>query len=77
MNIQTEENFQAIDKLNPLAEKFSVLRYSDSAISLIPHGFFKDWLDNDLINSDVGSFSIGRCSGIGVGSIVKYDSSHQ
>lgn len=77
MNIQTEENFVGIDKESPLAKKFIVIRFSDGSFSSIPHGFFRDWLDNDLIDADFGNFCIGRCSGFGVGSIAKFDSNLQ
>ena len=46
-------------------------------MSTIPHGFFRDWLDNDLLDAGFGDFYIGRCSGVGVGSVVKYDTATQ
>lgn len=46
-------------------------------MSTIPHGFFRDWLDNDLLDVEIGNFYIGRCSGIGVGSVAKYDTNQQ
>lgn len=41
---------------------------------MIPNNFFRDWLDEE---AKVGTFSIGKCSGIGVGSIAKYDAGLQ
>lgn len=77
MNIQTEENFCGLDKKSPLSKNFNILRYEDGSISTIPHGFFRDWLDNDLLDAGFGDFYIGRCSGVGVGSVVKYDTATQ
>ena len=77
MNIQTEENFCGLDKKSPLSKNFNILRYEDGSMSTIPHGFFRDWLDNDLLDAGFGDFYIGRCSGVGVGSVVKYDTATQ
>lgn len=46
-------------------------------MSTIPHGFFRDWLDNDLLDTGIGDFYIGRCSGVDVGSVAKYDTNQQ
>ncbi|WP_338080161.1 hypothetical protein [Comamonas aquatica] len=70
MNIQTEENFCGLDKKSPLSKNFNILKYKDGSMSTIPHGFFSDWLDNDLLDAVFGDFYIGRCSGVGVGSVV-------
>lgn len=77
MNIQTEENFCGLDKKSALSKYFNILKYEDGSTSTIPHGFFRDWLDNDLLDADIGDFYIGRCSGVGVGSVAKYDTSQQ
>lgn len=77
MNIQTEENFCGLDKKSPLSKNFNILRYEDGSMSTIPHGFFRDWLDNDLLDAGFGDFYIGRCFGVGVGSVVKYDTATQ
>ncbi|WP_313771669.1 hypothetical protein [Comamonas aquatica] len=77
MNIQTEENFCGLDKKSPLSKNFNILRYEDGSMSTIPHGFFRDWFDNDLLDVGFGDFYIGRCSGVGVGSVVKYDTATQ
>lgn len=77
MNIQTEENFFGLDKKSPLSKKFNILSYDDGSRSMIPHGFFRDWLGNDLMDTGVSNFYIGRCSGVGVGSVVKYDADQQ
>jgi len=77
MNITTEDNFLNIDATHPWANQFSILRYADSSTSSIPHGFFRNWLDEDISNANYGNFFIGRASGCGVGSIVKYDSNQQ
>lgn len=77
MNIQTEDNFVGVNKNTPQAKKSIIFQYEDGSTYSIPHGFFRDWLDNDLIDSNVGDFYIGRCSGVGVGSIVKYDTNQQ
>lgn len=73
MNIQTEDNFIGVDKNSPSSKQWIILKYEDGATSTIPHGFFRDWLDQDLIDANFGDFYIGRCSGLGVGSIAKYD----
>ena len=73
MNINTEVDCLGIDQANPLAGKFTVLTYADGTVSTIPNGFFRDWLDQDVMETHEGAFHIGKCSGLGVGSIVKYD----
>jgi len=74
MNISTEDNFLGVSEDTPYAEQFLVLSYADGSFSTIPHQFFRDWLDDE---PQFGSFYIGRCSGLGVGSLVKYDSDAQ
>jgi virginiamycin A acetyltransferase len=73
MNIQTESNFCGTDPDDPLAAQFTIIKFTDGSKSTFPHGFFKDWLDRDVMDSHPGDFHIGRNSGVGVGSIVKYD----
>jgi virginiamycin A acetyltransferase len=74
MHIETEPDFSGVATDHPLNEHFMVLNYSLGGSSLIPRQFFRDWLDRD---SPDGVFHIGRCSGFGVGSLVKYDGSAQ
>jgi len=74
MHIETEPDFSGVATDHPLNEQFMVLNYSLGGSSLIPRRFFRDWLDRD---SPDGVFHIGKCSGFGVGSLVKYDSSAQ
>ena len=44
--------------------------YQDGTFSLIPHGLFQTWTGDE---PQLGSFHLGRCSTLGVGSIAKYD----
>lgn len=74
MQIFTEDDFNGTIDEHPWAAQFTVLGYADGGISTIPHNFFRDWLDQEAQN---GTFYIGRCSGFGVGSLVKYDAGHQ
>jgi virginiamycin A acetyltransferase len=74
MNIETEPDFAGLAGDHPMNQQFMVLKYAQGGESLIPHQFFRDWLDRD---SPGGTFNIGRCSSFGVGSIVKYDGSAQ
>ena len=74
MNIATEDDFIGQSNVHPFAKQFLVLSYADGAFSTIPHHFFRDWLDEE---PQFGTFYIGRCSGFGVGSLVKYDSNKQ
>jgi acetyltransferase-like isoleucine patch superfamily enzyme len=74
MQILTEDDFTGVVPDHPWAEQFTVLGYAEGGISHIPHDFFRDWRDRD---PQQGYFYIGRCSGLGVGSIVKYDSAQQ
>jgi acetyltransferase-like isoleucine patch superfamily enzyme len=74
MHIETEPDFSGVATDHPLNEQFMVLNYSLGGSSLIPRRFFRDWLDRD---SPDGVFHIGKCSGFGVGSLVKYDSGAQ
>ena len=56
MNIQTEDNFIGVDKNSPSSKQWIILKYEDGATSTIPHGFFRDWLDQDLIDANFGDF---------------------
>lgn len=77
MHIETDANFVGIESSHPLSSKWTCLRYSDGAIAMIPHGFFRNWMDEDISGVAGGTFHIGRGSGLGIGSIVKYDAGHQ
>ena len=75
MQIITEPDFSGVDKNHRWAEQFQILTYSQGGTSSIPHGFFRNWLDQtENIN---GKFYIGKYSGFGVGSIAKYDAGLQ
>jgi virginiamycin A acetyltransferase len=74
MNIITETDSLGVDAEHPWAKQFTVIKYENGGISNIPHGFFRNWLDEEAHGFN---FYIGRCSGFGVGSIVKYDGGHQ
>lgn len=76
MHINTESDFAGADPITP-ESKFHTLRFRDGSISNIPRHFFRDWLDNDILDSNFGTFDIGRGTGFGVGSLVKYDGNHQ
>lgn len=74
MEIKTELDFAGVVDDHPMSSKFLVLTFKDGSYSTIPHQFFRDWLDQEPAT---GTFVIGRCSGFGVGSLVKYDSDMQ
>ena len=74
MEIITEDDFSGVQEDHPMAEHFTVLGYASGGTSNIPHNFFRNWLDQEPQN---GYFYIGRCSGFGVGSLVKYDAGQQ
>lgn len=74
MQIFTEDDFIGTVPDHPLAGQLTVLRYAEGGESSIPHNFFRNWLDQEAQH---GHFYIGRCSGLGVGSIAKYDAGQQ
>ncbi|MGX9783141.1 acetyltransferase [Janthinobacterium sp. BJB301] len=74
MQISTETNFSGVAESHPWSAQFTVLGYTDGAISTLPHQFFRDWLDQEPAH---GHFYIGRGSCFGVGSLVKYDGGQQ
>lgn len=74
MEVFTESDYTGVVNDSPLASEFTVLAYADGGQSVIPHNFFRDWLDRE---AQTGNFYIGRCSGFGVGSLVKYDAGLQ
>lgn len=74
MQLETENDFSGIASDHPMSQHFMVLTYSLGGNSVIPLRFFRDWLDQE---PQYGTFYIGRCSGFGVGSLVKYDSWQQ
>jgi virginiamycin A acetyltransferase len=74
MNVTTSDDFIGVQSQHPWSKAFIVLGYQDGSFSTIPNNFFRDWLDEE---AKVGTFSIGKGSGIGVGSIAKYDAGLQ
>lgn len=76
MNIITEIDFTGNDETHPWAAQFSVLTYATGGMSLIPKNFFSTWRGLSAEGYPF-SFHIGSCSGLGVGSTVKYDSAAQ
>lgn len=74
MQIYTEDDFSGELPDHPWAAQFVVMSYASGGYSTIPHGFFRNWLDEEATQ---GYCYIGRCSGFGVGSIAKYDAGHQ
>ncbi len=70
MQIFTEDDYNGVQESHPMAGHFTVIGYASGGITNIPHGFFRNWLDQE---PQAGYFYIGRCSGFGVGSIAKYD----
>lgn len=67
MQILTEDDFNGEQPEHPFASQFTVMGYAEGGVSFFPHGFFRDWKDEE---PDFGYFYMGRCSGIGVGSTV-------
>src|SRR6185437_5225885 len=74
MKVTTSDDSIGILADHPWSQHFTLIGYKDGAFSAIPKNFFRNWLDEDAHG---GSFHIGRCSGLGVGSIVKYDGDFQ
>jgi virginiamycin A acetyltransferase len=74
MNVITEPDAIGLVADHPLAGQFRVIGYREGGYSLLPHGFFRTWLD---VEPAFGTLHIGRCSAFGVGSIAKYDSDAQ
>jgi acetyltransferase-like isoleucine patch superfamily enzyme len=74
MNISTDPDFLGLQPDHPLQAQFLVLSYQGGIRSYLPHRFFRTWLDEE---PSFGTFVIGRGSGLGVGSVVKYDSEAQ
>jgi virginiamycin A acetyltransferase len=74
MNLVTSDDCTGVITNHPWSKHFVMIGYKDGAFSCIPNRFFRDWLDEE---AQFGDFHIGRCSGLGVGSIVKYDGAAQ
>jgi acetyltransferase-like isoleucine patch superfamily enzyme len=51
-----------------------VINYRSGGHSFIPARFFRTWRDEE---PDFGTFYIGRCSGFGIDSLVKYDTNNE
>ncbi len=73
MNVTTETDAFGPITDHPWSGQFIVIGYASGGVTLIPHHFFRTWIDDE---PECGPFHIGRCSCIGVGSLVKYDSSN-
>ena len=74
MDITTEADCLGFIQNHPWTKQFRVLGYRDGGYSTFPGDFFRNWLDEE---PNFGTFFIGRCSGVGVGSTVKYDGNAQ
>lgn len=74
MQIITEDDYAGLLRDHPLSDKFTVIGFSSGGSSCFPHGFLSNWLDQE---PEEGNFYIGRCSGFGIGSLVKYDAGKQ
>lgn len=74
MQVFTEDDYTGVVPDHPWAQQFTVLGFREGGNSFVPNNFFRDWLDEEAQH---GHFYIGRCSGFGVGSLVKYDAGHQ
>jgi virginiamycin A acetyltransferase len=74
MKVETESDFFGVAEDHPMSLQFMILTYSLGGSCAIPHRFFRDWRDQE---PETGTFYIGKCSGFGVGSMVKYDSECQ
>lgn len=77
MRIVTEPDYIGVSSSHRLAKHFSVLSYRSGALSFLPRGLYRNWLDEDISGSDSITLHIGHCSGFGVGSIVKHDTPEQ
>lgn len=75
MKINTEPDFSGVSKEHPWSAQFEILTYSQGGTTSIPHHFFRNWLDKK--ENIQGEFYIGKCSGFGVDSLVKYDAGIQ
>lgn len=75
--IETDGSFTNFDNLHFASNAFTVLRYQNGAISVLPKFFFQDWMGQDISSKNFGTLYIGWGSGAGVGSIVKYDGNCQ
>ncbi|WGS52255.1 acetyltransferase [Paraburkholderia sp. D15] len=74
MNVTTSDDFIGVLPNHRLSKLFIVLGYRDGTFSAIPNKFFRDWTDEEPPH---GTFNIGRCTCLGVGSIAKYDAGLQ
>ena len=74
MEIITEDDYSGLLADHPLSSRFTVIGFSSGGSSCFPHGFLSNWLEQE---PEKGRFYIGRCSGFGIGSIVKYDAGKQ
>jgi acetyltransferase-like isoleucine patch superfamily enzyme len=70
MNVRTEDDAVGAIADHPLSHYFTVIGYASGGFTLIPHHFFRKWVDEE---PNFGTIFIGRCSAFGVGSFVKYD----
>ncbi|MFM0495244.1 acetyltransferase [Paraburkholderia caledonica] len=74
MNVVTSDDSVGVVPTHPLSKHFIVIGYRDGAYSTIPNNFFRNWLDEEATQ---GTFHIGRCSILGVGSVARYDGNAQ
>jgi acetyltransferase-like isoleucine patch superfamily enzyme len=77
MNLTTEEDFLGFNSSHPWSKHWTILCYKSGASSLIPHGFFQNWLDEDMQIYNHVNFHIGHCSTFNIGSSARYEGPHQ
>jgi acetyltransferase-like isoleucine patch superfamily enzyme len=76
MQIQVDPDCtEILEEGNSLCNFWNIIRYKDGTFTLVPKNFFKTFDSNDA--PKFGKFEIGKCSGIGKGSTVKYDNDKQ
>lgn len=74
MHIITEPDVTGEITDHAWSRYYKMIGFRDGGFSWIPFNFFRTFLDEE---PTFGTFQIGRCSGFGIGSIVKYDSEEQ
>jgi len=74
MKIVTEHDYIGQSSDHPWQSKFVVLQYGQGGYSFFPHAMYRNWFDDEV---DTGQLFIGRCSGLGVGTVVNCDTEHQ
>lgn len=74
MTLVSEADCLGFAREHPLSTQYDVLRFADKSISFIPRDLRITWVGEPILDGDI---VIGRCTGVGFGATVRYNTAGQ